>query len=195
MANALRMATPRRESSRSAPVYPMYRNRVTPPQIERQPRSVARLRPVPQRGMTDRSAQLPHLPTAPTLYSFPSTTTIPSWLRVLLQTHRASIVVAFVLVIAALVVYGSTVYTQQLWSKEYRKLKTLQRSERQFLAAGELIKNQITQQAEQPGSGLVARSTSNMIFLKPAPLRSQPAADSTAATNQAKPTSPKPLGY
>jgi hypothetical protein len=93
------------------------------------------------------------------------------WLRLLMQLQRGSVIVTFVLVTAALVVYGSTIYMQQHWSKEYNKLKSMQRSERQMIAAGELMKNQLIQQAEQPGSGLVPRTAAHTLVVEPQPLR------------------------
>jgi hypothetical protein len=92
----------------------------------------------------------------------------------LIQLQRGSLIVTFILVTAALVVYGSTMYLQQLWSKEYRKLKTMQRSERQMLAAEGFLKNQIIQQAEQPGSGLVPKTPEHTIYLPSAPPRPAP---------------------
>lgn len=70
----------------------------------------------------------------------PTASPVPNWLRLLIQAQRGSLIVTFALVIATLMVYGGTVYMQQLWSKEYRKLKTMQRSERQMLAASEVLK-------------------------------------------------------
>lgn len=100
----------------------------------------------------------------------------------------------FVLVVAALVVYGSMVYTQQLWSKEYSNLKKMQRNEREMVAANEALKNQLAQQAERPESGLIPRSPAAMLIVPAAPERPAPTA------NQAIAPSPKsypetPMGY
>jgi len=131
----------------------------------------------------------------------PQQSQAPDGLKVLMQTHRVSIIVAFALGIAALTAYGSTVYTQQLWSKEYRKLKTLQRSERELLAAGESLKGQIAQQAEGSGSQLAPKTPSSLIFLKPEPPRSKPAipaivpAIPSSSANNLQPSLYNPLGY
>lgn len=131
----------------------------------------------------------------------PQRSQAPDGLKILIQTHRVSIILAFVLGIAALTVYGSTVYTQQLWSKEYRKLKTLQRSERELLAAGESLKGQVAQQAEGAGSQLVPKTPSSLIFLKPEPPRSTPAQSAivpgmpSPGANKLQPSPRKPLGY
>lgn len=127
----------------------------------------------------------------------PTRRPIPTWLRLLIQLQRGSVIVTFVLVTAALVVYGSTIYMQQHWSKEYRKLKTMQRSERTMIAAGELMKNQLIQQAEQPGAGLVPRTSEHTIVLEPAPSRA-PAATPTVppvVTNVEPAADAVPLGY
>ncbi len=76
-------------------------------------------------------------------------------------------IVAFILGAATLIVYSSAIFVQQQWSKDYQKLKTMQRSERQMIAAGEFLKNQIIQQAEQPGSGLVPKTSAHMLYVEP----------------------------
>ncbi|WP_431659881.1 hypothetical protein [Pantanalinema rosaneae] len=135
-------------------------------------------------------------PAAPSrVRRLPAHQQLPTSVRLLIQIQRGSVAVAFVLVTAALIVYGSTVYMQQLWSKEYRQLKTLERNERQMVAASDVMKEQIVQQAERPGSGLVRRTKDMAIFLEPAPARpakspvtpSAPKADATATHS--------PLGY
>ncbi|MBW4695453.1 MAG: hypothetical protein KME27_27195 [Lyngbya sp. HA4199-MV5] len=115
------------------------------------------------------------------------------WLRVLIQAQRGSLVIAFVLVIATLLVYGSTVYTQQLWSKEYRKLKTLQRNEREMTATSASLENQLALQAERPGSGLVPQTPESTIFLQPAPQR-QPLV-TTPSLPKVEVAPNTPLGY
>lgn len=134
------------------------------------------------------------MPSAPTrVRRLPSHQQLPTSVRLLIQLQRGSVAVAFVLVTAALVVYGSTVYMQQLWSKDYRQLKTLERSERQMVAASDVMKEQIVQQAERPGSGLVRRTKDMAIFLEPAPAR--PAkSPTTPSVPKSEPTK-SPLGY
>jgi len=140
-------------------------------------------------------AAVPNLPPRPAVRQLPTHRPIPPWLRLLIQLQRGSVIVTFVLVTAALVVYGSTIYMQQHWSKEYRKLKTMQRSERQMIAAGELIKNQLIQQAEQPGSGLVPRTSEHTIVLEPAPARPPVTAPIPVVTKIEKSSDMAPLGY
>ncbi len=100
---------------------------------------------------------------------------------------------AFVLVTAALVVYGSTIYMQQNWSKGYNKLKSMQRSERQMIAAEGLIKEQLIQQAEQPEAGLVPRTSQHTVVLQIAPERvpvtANPVAEPAPPSDQSTPVS------
>jgi hypothetical protein len=109
---------------------------------------------------------------ATNIRQLPSQAPIPQWLRMLMRVQRGSTVITLILGAAALVVYSSAIFVQQQWSKDYQKLKSMQRSERQMIAAGEFLKNQIIQQAEQPGSGLVPKSSAHMLYLEPAPERS-----------------------
>lgn len=110
-----------------------------------------------QRPVRSPLSAVPALSPRPVVRRLPTSRPLPFWLSLLIYIQRGSLAVAFVLVTAALVVYGSTIYMQQLWSKEYGKLKMMQRSERQMIAVGEGLKNQLIQQAEQPGSGLVPK--------------------------------------
>jgi hypothetical protein len=118
---------------------------------------------------------------------------MPIWLRWLVRLQRGSLVVVFLLAAATLVVYGGTVYTQQRWGEDFHKLKRLQRSERQLVAAGEMLKNQLAKQAELPTSGMIPRTTANTIFLPSAPARQgQPV---SPVAPKPEPELKKPLGY
>jgi hypothetical protein len=116
----------------------------------------------------------------------------PLWLQALTFAQRTSTVVTFSLVASALAVYGWTVYSQQLWGKEYQRLEALQRQERQLTAATEVLKDQMAQEAEDPASGLSIPDPTNAIFLQPAPL-SQPAP--VQPDPAPKPIQTAPLGY
>lgn len=148
-----------------------------------------RLRTVPP--STPRSPGTPSSPTA--VRRLPSQRSLPLWLRLLIKLQRGSVIITFVLITLALVLYGSTVYTQQLWSREYNKLKTMQRNERQLVSASSMLRNQIAQQAERPASGLIPRTPAHLIFLRPAPSRPAPA--NTTTTPQPQTTPDAPLGY
>jgi hypothetical protein len=115
------------------------------------------------------------------------------WLRSLLFLQRGSDVVTFCLVAVVLTVYSWTVYAQQQWSQEYRKLETLQRHERHLTTTNETLKDQLAQQAENPETGLVTPTTANTIYLPP--VRQEPQAAPARSLPEAKPTTSMPLGY
>jgi hypothetical protein len=117
----------------------------------------------------------------------------PIWLSSLLLLKRSSDVITFLLVAATLTVYSWTVYTQQQWSREYRKLDNLQRNERQLTTANAVFKDQLAQQAESPSTGLVTPTPANTIFLPPAPQRQSHSAPTKTADPE--PVAKTPLGY
>lgn len=127
--------------------------------------------------------------------SIPTQQALPRWLRWLILAQRSSLVVTFVVVVTTLFVYGSTVYTQQLWSKEYRKMTSLQRSERQMVAASEVMKGQIVQQADHSGAGMVRRTQEQAVFLQPAPERPTQPMDPLLSQPLAPTESSVPLSY
>jgi hypothetical protein len=118
----------------------------------------------------------------------------PLWLQLLMRLSQASSVFTFCVVAAALGIYSWTVYTQQLWSQEYRRLENLQRHERQLTANHETLKNYLAQEAENPEVGFVAPTPSNMIFLSPAPTVALGKAPSLPQNNLPMSTN-TPLGY
>lgn len=128
-----------------------------------------------------------------TLKRFPTKWAMPLWLRLLLQVQRGSLVVAFVLVTATLIVYGSTVHMQQLWSKAHSKLKTQMRNELEMMATNEGLKNQLALQAVRPGSGLVPQTPGSTIVLQPA--RQRRAFSPSPSVPKAEAVPNNPLGY
>ncbi|HEY9692972.1 MAG TPA: hypothetical protein V6D15_12240 [Oculatellaceae cyanobacterium] len=127
------------------------------------------------------------------LENLPYSQAYPKWLRTLIMMQRSSDIMMFSLVTAMLTIYGLTVYTQQLWTKEYRKLDHLQRQERQMTAANEVLKNQLAQQAENPATGLIPPDPAKTIFLPAAPQRHFQQQPSTAKAVVSPPK--PPLGY
>ena len=199
MATALRSQRPTPRDSRSDSPSETLRERF--PNRQPAPRRKDHLQPVQGATPAPRKAPKPALAvisTAPiqtAVRKLPTAPPLPNWLRLLMQAQRGSLVITFALVVATLIVYGGTIYMQQLWSKEYRKLKTMQRSERQMLAASEVLKNQIIQQAESPNSGLVAKTPQHTLILESAPIRTvKPVAIPVVIKAEASANEP-PLGY
>ena len=164
------------------------------PQRSRSKRSTVVLQPIPKKAKqrTSRSNVTTRSPSQ-SVERLPSKRSLPLWLRTLLFLQRSSSVASFCLISVTLALYAWTVYSQQRWSQEYRKLETLQRNERHLTATNEAIKNQLAQQAERPDAGLVAPNPANMLFLSPAPQRPFKAAPAGTSDPKSSPT--MPLGY
>jgi hypothetical protein len=114
----------------------------------------------------------------------------------LIRWQRYTSAIAFILIAATLSTYSAIVYSQKLWNREYQKLQTLQRQEREVTTAGELLKNQLAETAITPNQGLVAPTPQNSLFLEPAPQR--PTNKDSTSLVKSPPTPkhhPTPLGY
>ena len=100
-------------------------------------------------------------------------------LRALLALQKRSSIVASGLVLLAIATYGWTVWVPNIWSQEYRKMRTLERQERQLTQTNEAMKHQLSQQAER--SGLLPVNPHQSIFLSPpTPSSTQPQQPATA---------------
>ena len=126
--------------------------------------------------------------------AIPDSAKIPEWLLRWQGIHFYSSIIAFVLVSSGLVVYGWTVYSQQLWSQSYRQLQNLQRQERELRTNNEALKNKIAQEASQPSAKLVSPTPATMIFMNPAPVDSKPTPPTTTPP-ETQQQSLNPLGY
>lgn len=156
----------------------------------------ATLAPVPARPR--KLQAVPNKPRSPrpgngVVERLPRQSGLPLWLRSLIGLQRSSTIVAFALAGAALGVYGWTVYSQQLWGKEYQRLENLRRDERQLMATGSTLKSQIAQQVNPASPDLIPRTPQNVIFLKPAPLRQPPAPPQKPVDPAPAPAGP--MGY
>ncbi|WP_375506811.1 hypothetical protein [uncultured Nostoc sp.] len=125
----------------------------------------------------------------------PNSGATPLWLLRLYTFHRYSTVLAFLLVASTLAVYGWTVYSQELWSKSYRRLQNLQRHERLLTTTNATLTNKIAQEAEQPTAGLVSPTPQGMIFLSPASRSPKSASSNTTPNPQTQQQTLSPLGY
>lgn len=90
----------------------------------------------------------------------------PIWFLYLRSMQRRFGIATYILIAGMLGVYSSTVYLQQKWSQEYRKLENLQRYERQLTTANEVIKNQLAKEAEQPPTELIPPNPGEAIILR-----------------------------
>ncbi len=125
----------------------------------------------------------------------PSNTTIPQWLLRFYNLYHYSCLGTFLLVVAVLVVYGWTVYSQKLWGQNYQKLQELQRDERQLTKTNEVLKNKMAQEAAKPNAGLLSPNPKKTIFLPEAQLEVNQNSYGNIAQPQTQPSLPSSLGY
>ncbi|MDJ0580332.1 hypothetical protein [Crocosphaera sp.] len=107
---------------------------------------------------------------------------LPLALQFLLLVQKGSTTFTCGLVAITLGVYAWTVYAPTLWTREFSKLKTLQRNERQLTASNESLKHKMAEQAEQPGSGLTLPNPHKSLFISPAKVSVMEVADQTTET-------------
>ncbi|WP_310426883.1 hypothetical protein [Chamaesiphon sp. VAR_48_metabat_135_sub] len=118
----------------------------------------------------------------------------PVWLKSLLTLQQGSLVLFCSIFGLSSIVYGYTVYTQDMWKSQHSQLRRLQKQERQQGVMDENLKQQMAKTAEQPGSGFVAPSPDKIVFIPtapPRPTKSIPAPPSPQPT----PASQFPVGY
>ena len=144
------------------------------------PRSSA---PTPLKGRSLRSS----------LKAMPNRMPLPVWLRALKKIEKISITVTLLLVGSAVVTYGWAVYSQQLWGKNYSRLDTLRRNERQLLKGSELMKNDIARRTDPKQYGLVPRNSDHIVVIPSAPLRPAPPTRNMGPDPKAKLIAP--IGY
>ena len=122
------------------------------------------------------------------------TSIMPVWLLRMYMLNRYSSILVFLLVAATLIVYGWTVYSQELWSDSYHKLQSLQRHERQLNTANATLTSKMAQEAEQPGTELVSPTSKGTIFLPPTS-NNYPKSSFSTSQPESQPEPPSPLGY
>ncbi len=127
------------------------------------------------------------------LKAMPDRTPLPVWLRALKKIENLSVMVALLLVGSAVITYGWAVYSQQLWGKNYNRLDTLRRDERQILKGSELMKNDIARRTDPKQYGLVPRNSDHMVVIPSAPLRPPLPTHNMGPDRNAKPITP--IGY
>lgn len=120
---------------------------------------------------------------------------LPVWLLRFYTLHRYSSVLTFLLVATTLMVYGWTVYSQELWSQGYRRLQSLQRHERQLTTTNATLTNKMAQEAEQPTAGFVSPTPARTIFLPPANNNPNSTPTETTPNLPTQPPTSSQLGY
>ena len=143
----------------------MTASRARSPEPQRSPQT---LDPKNKRQLASRqSANNRSVKRLPRSNSFP----LPMWLRVLMTTQKLAIVSTVLLTASVLATYGWTVYAQEQWNQQFKKLEQLKRQERQLTNAAGSFDNEMLQSIQKKPGDLVRESPEKSIFLQGAPLR------------------------
>ena len=143
----------------------MTASRARSPEPQRSPQPLDRKS---KRGQASRQpASNRNVKRLPKTNSFP----LPLWLRVLMTTQKLSIAATVLLTISVFVIYGWTVYAQEQWNQQFKKLEQLNRQERQLTNAAGSFDNEMLQSVQKKPGDLVRESPEKSIFLQAAPLR------------------------
>jgi hypothetical protein len=118
----------------------------------------------------------------------------PVWLLRLYSIYRYSSGAAFILVAGTLMVYGWTVYSQELWSQAYRTLQGLQRHERQLKTANATLTSKMAKEGEA-STQLVLPTPGKTIFLQSKDHSPNSSSSTASPSPDAPPQNTSPLGY
>jgi uncharacterized protein HemX len=95
-----------------------------------------------------------------------SSRSLPVWLASLRHLQKRCARVTGLLVIALIISYGCSAYSQRSWQKANNQLETLKKQERQLMQKNEELKNDLALQARQPEMGFVSPSPAEAIALE-----------------------------
>jgi hypothetical protein len=101
-----------------------------------------------------------------TISDFPK---LPAELKLLIFLQKSTFIFSLALITSALTIFGLTVRIPQAWDLEYKKLKTLQRQERQLIATNEIERKKLIQQTETQSNNLVYPQPEHALFLSISP--------------------------
>jgi hypothetical protein len=88
-----------------------------------------------------------------------------------MATQKLSIAATVLLTVSVFAIYGWTVYAQEQWNQQYKKLEQLKRQERQLTNAAGTFDNEMLGSIQKKPGELVRESPEKSIFLQAAPLR------------------------
>jgi hypothetical protein len=120
---------------------------------------------------------------------------LPAWLQVLVALQKVSITSTVMLTVAMFGIYGWSVYTQEAWNSQHKKLEQLQKQERQLHETEASLSYDINKKLQaQPGE-LVRESPGRSLFIESAPTRPNRNPAPTVADTSAKNKTAAPVGY
>ena len=107
----------------------------------------------------------------------PKSTPYAPWVQRLMLGQKGICLLTLTLVGCALSLYGQSVYQHRQWGQSYAQLERLQKLEQQGIAASEIMKQSLAEEAERPTSQMTSQMPNNSIAVETAPARSFDEAD------------------
>ena len=109
--------------------------------------------------------------------SMPKSVPYAPWVQWLMVGQKGICLLTLTLVGCALALYGQSVYQHRQWGQSYAQLERLQKLEQQGIAASEIMKQSLAEEAERPTSQMTSQMPDKAISLETAPARSFDDAD------------------
>ena len=94
------------------------------------------------------------------------------WVRWLMVGQKGICCLTLTLVGCALTLYGQSVYQHRQWGQSYAQLERLQKLEQQGMAASEIMKQSLAEEAERPASRMTSQLPNHSVSIETAPARS-----------------------
>lgn len=120
---------------------------------------------------------------------------LPLLMRLFLLLQRTSSLITLGAVGTTLVMYGLTVYTQQLWNQQYQKLQDLQRHERTITSINEGLKEEIASSGNLRKQGFVPLTPDKNIYLQSEPIPESSKLNSSSVSSVETPQTDRPIAY
>ncbi|MEM9218356.1 MAG: hypothetical protein AAGD25_28950 [Cyanobacteria bacterium P01_F01_bin.150] len=93
------------------------------------------------------------------------------WVNRLMVGQRSICLLTLALVGCALSLYGQSVYQHRQWGQSYSELERLQKFEQQGMAASEIMKQSLAEEAERPTSQMSSQMPDSSVSIEIAPVR------------------------
>lgn len=93
------------------------------------------------------------------------------WVQRLMVGQKGIWLLTLTLVGCALTLYGQSVYQHRQWGQSYSQLEQLQKLEQQGMAASEIMKQSLEEEAEHPTSDMTSQMPNKAISIETAPAR------------------------
>ena len=103
--------------------------------------------------------------------SLPKSAPYAPWVQWLMVGQKGICLLTLTLVGCALSLYGQSVYQHRQWGQSYAQLEQLQKLEQQGMAASEIMKQSLAEEAERPASHMSSQMPNAAVSIETVPAR------------------------